>query len=237
MHRISRNLGNVLTSGNERYERKFRMERTSEQVQDTIVKSHPRMFSDLYHPRYVNNIYFDTRDRSSFRESVAGDSERLKIRVRWYGDLFGHAESPVLELKRKINMVGLKYTFPLPSFSLKDITLDGMREGFSSAQLPENLLLELRCLDFAVVNRYRRRYYQSADRRFRITLDTELAYYPIAPSHNAFNAMSRDEHAVILELKYDSKHDDAARSVTRDLPCRVTKSSKFVDGMTLAYGL
>ena len=49
-----------------------------------------------YPDRYINTIYLDNPDYESVRDNLAGISDRLKTRIRWYdGD-------PVIKLEKKI---------------------------------------------------------------------------------------------------------------------------------------
>ena len=49
-------------NNNWRFERKFLISQMSEPEIEAVVKSHPAMFSEIYHERHVNNIYFDSLD-------------------------------------------------------------------------------------------------------------------------------------------------------------------------------
>ena len=54
-----------------------------------------------YPDRYINTIYLDNPDYESVRDNLAGISDRLKIRIRWYdGD-------PVVKLEKKIRNPGI----------------------------------------------------------------------------------------------------------------------------------
>ena len=107
-------------ANNYRYERKFLIsELTREEVQ-SLIKSHTVMFREIYHPRYVNNIYFDTFDMGSYFDNVNGAFNRVKVRIRWYGDLFGPIKKPILEFKIKKGLLGTKISNPLCPFFLNE---------------------------------------------------------------------------------------------------------------------
>ena len=61
------------------------------------------MFYKAHPDRYINNIYFDTVNLDNNWDNVAGNSKRMKIRVRWYNDLFSNISNPILEFKLKNN--------------------------------------------------------------------------------------------------------------------------------------
>jgi hypothetical protein len=48
---------------------------------------------------------------SSYWDNVSGLSKRVKVRIRWYGDLYGHIQSPILEFKIRNNTLGSKVSF------------------------------------------------------------------------------------------------------------------------------
>ena len=78
-----------------RYERKFLTSYLSKPEVEDIIRLHPASFSEIYHARYVNNIYFDTFSFSSYKENLGCISDRTKVRIRWYGEVFGYIEEPV----------------------------------------------------------------------------------------------------------------------------------------------
>ena len=97
-----------------RYERKYRIEATHPQVVSMVIRQHPAGFRPLFPPRQINNLYFDTPDFAAFQDNVTGTPQRLKYRLRWYGDDFSSIRNPVLEVKIKDNLVGWKQHYPLP---------------------------------------------------------------------------------------------------------------------------
>ena len=88
-----------------RYERKFKISEIDRNYVETLVKYHPAMFSEIFHERIVNNIYFDTLNMDYYYDNKSGSSKRMKVRIRWYGNQFGLIEKPVLELKIKDGLI------------------------------------------------------------------------------------------------------------------------------------
>ena len=216
-----------------RYERKFVIQEMSRQEVESIVLLHPAMFRKIYHERQVNNIYFDTFGMSNYLHNVVGNSQRAKVRIRWYGDMFGHVGKPVLEIKLKSGYLGSKISFPLEPFDMNEsLSIGEMRELFRrSEHVPEAVRENLITLDFALLNAYMRNYYLSGDNDFRVTIDTALQYRPITPRMNRFIEMYQDHFTTILELKYARENDDRALTITKRFPFRVTKSSKYINGI------
>jgi SPX domain protein involved in polyphosphate accumulation len=215
-----------------RYERKFAVAELSRREIEASLRLHPAMFSEIYRARNVNNFYFDTPDGKFYHENVSGVSTRAKFRVRWYGDLLGRAEKPVLEIKHKQGHVGWKDSYPLPSFEVtREFDVAGFMRSLRKSSLPGEVRADLLTLELRLMNRYRRRYFRSADKRFRITVDTELEWYRVNPKFNNFLVRSRDRSQVIVELKYAYEHDAAAPEISEHFPFRLTRSSKYVSGV------
>ena len=85
-------------------------------------------------------------------------------------------------------------------------------------------------------NSYERRYFLSADRSFRLTVDSDLQFYRLSShSENLLNA-SRRFYQTIAELKYDWGQTTSANRITNHFPIRMTRSSKYQIGMQLLYG-
>jgi SPX domain protein involved in polyphosphate accumulation len=217
---------------NYRYERKFVVSGLSYHEIESIINLHPAMFSEVYSPRFVNNLYFDSPGMNQYFNNIDGLMERVKVRIRWYGELFGHVDNPTLELKFKRGLVGRKMGFPLPEicidgFLQKDILLNTLKQS----DVPDNLKLDLVSLEFALINRYWRKYFQSVDDRYRITLDTKLESYYVQGHSNTFLHKSIDRNDSVVELKYGPQEDDRVGQICQHFPFRLTKNSKYVNGI------
>ncbi|MBN1804554.1 MAG: VTC domain-containing protein [Sedimentisphaerales bacterium] len=217
---------------NYRYERKFFISGLAWEKVKLLVKSHPAMFREIYYPRYVNNIYFDTFDMKSYFDNVYGASDRVKVRIRWYGDLFGHIEKPVLEFKIKKGLLGTKKTCLLKPFCL-DEHFDSQlwAEVLEKSDIPHILRMRLLLLRPALLNRYNRCYYLSADRDYRITVDNDMEFCSINGSRNSYLHKYKDHNNVVLELKYDHSNGSLAHNITSHFSFRMTKSSKYLNGI------
>lgn len=215
-----------------RYERKFSIPGLSVFKVEQIIRTNPLCFSEVFYPRYINNIYLDTFDKKSWHENVDGDNNRIKARIRWYGELLGQAESPYLEFKVKNGLLGRKPSFPLSNFIFdSSISKTILHDLFRSADLKAEILHHLLRLEPTLVNRYKRKYFLSQNKKFRLTVDTELSYYKINTSYNNFNRAYYDEDNVILEIKYDKEDDDNVDEISNLFPFRLTKKSKYVSGI------
>jgi len=222
-----------LTADSFRYERKFHVTSLSRYEIESIVKTHPAIFSESYSPRYVNNIYFDSFCMNNFHDNLQGIAERKKTRIRWYNSLFGKIEKPTLEFKVKKGLLGKKISYPIPPFQLDCNTnfyMQVITRICNNSDISEFEKIELKRLKPMLLNRYKRKYFLSADKRFRITIDTDLEFHRIDSVANAFNRIP-DNSSVILELKYGMDCDSDANKITNLFPFRVTKSSKYIIGI------
>ena len=217
---------------NWRYERKFFISHADKHLIESVVKMHPAMFSELFYKRKVNNIYFDTYALTNFFKSVDGQSSRLKVRIRWYGDLYGDIEKPVLELKIKNGLLGAKLSYRLKRFSVdKKLSDSVIKEVIESSDLPEEVKDLMRVLNMSLLNSYTRKYYQSQNKVYRITIDTDMKFIEVLPHFNSFSNELNDKLNTVMELKYEPIADDDAGNITRHFPFRMTKSSKYVTGV------
>lgn len=218
---------------NARYERKFFLTALNDKQLETMIKLHPAVFSEIYHERQVNSLYFDNHALDFYQHNVQGSQERLKIRLRWYDDL-DNALDPNLEFKIKVGLLGTKETIACQSFS-------------SAGDLPiiDNLLLgennfvslnkyKLQNLKPVLLISYFRRYFQSADKKYRLTIDRDLRFYQVNKNQITWNTKLQI-NANILELKYDQQNDTEADKISSFFPFRMTKSSKYVLGMLKVY--
>lgn len=217
-----------------RYERKFFITELSNYEVENIVQFHPAIFSEIYHERVINNIYFDSNNLKNLHDNVDGATDRIKVRIRWYGDLFGYIEKPVLEIKIKKGLLGKKISVPMQPFDLAENT--EIPEILRSLKYLDHILtIDFESLIPSLLNRYSRRYYQSIDKKFRITIDHDQSFYLINKENNSFLDQHNDNESVILELKYDQKFDSGVSDITSNFPFRLTKSSKYVNGIQKIY--
>lgn len=220
-----------------RYERKFLLEDLHICQASAIIKLHPRMFSETYPPRYVNNLYLDTVDMENYYDNVNGAALRRKVRVRWYETPFGQVRHPVLEIKVKDGLAGTKYAYPLAPFCLdQSFSSRYFRSILLNSSLPENVCRDLRRFEVVLLNRYYRYYYSSRDGHFRVTLDSQMSFYRVNSTiSNSFIHRQVNDHNLVVELKYDIDHDLNANRVASFFPFRVTKNSKYVEGIERVY--
>jgi hypothetical protein len=98
--------------------------------------------------------------------------------------------------------------------------------------LPEEIRERLTNLHPVLLNSYKRSYFSTLNKKFRVTVDDELEYYNLRATWNNFPHVYREELKTVVELKYDQEWDSEAEKITNQFPFRLDKNSKFVAGMS-----
>ncbi len=216
-----------------RYERKYVMDEKYLNQLRHMLKLHPAFFRELYVDRQVNNIYYDTQMFQGYDENVQGVADRVKTRIRWYGNSKAHLAAPVLEYKIKRGLAGMKDSFALGSTYLGSL-LDSatLIKHFRESGVPDRVIEDFHHRRPTLINSYQRSYLESADRSYRLTIDRELLYYPVSRSGMDTSRVSRDP-SIILEIKYQPEDDRLVSEIPLRWPMRMSKSSKYVRGVEL----
>lgn len=211
-----------------RYERKYRAEETTLSEVFETIKHHPASFRTAFPDRFINSIYLDTYELDYYNDNIAGISDRIKQRIRWYGADLENISNPVLEIKLKNNEIGYKRYAELPAFK--------PGQNFSYVNyMKQHLWLATNNIVPTVMIRYMRSYFLSFDKKIRITVDRDLAYYPVDQKLN-FNIQPYTDPTIILELKYPADYYKNHDSFTQALPFRMTRNSKYVQAIMACYG-
>ncbi len=222
----------IETPPNPRCERKFTAPGLSLPEALAMIRRHPAAFRETYPARTVNSVYLDSPALTSYFHHVEGTADRVKTRIRWYGDLAGRIAAPTLERKVKRGSVSGKASYPLRVLSVNGaLAPQDLEAALHGAGLPEVLRSALRHLKPVLVNRYRRHYFQSGDGHVRLTADTDLQFLNVNPATGKLTPAAPSAPGVILELKYDPRDADRAAQITNAFPMRLTRCSKYVLGV------
>lgn len=229
----SKNTHFIDVKNNYRYERKFTVpKKFSTNSIIHSIKENSFLFREVFYQRQINNIYFDTEQYNDYFDNVLGVSNRKKIRIRWYGNMFGKISDPVLEIKIKKGVVGDKWSYKLNEFTLDDnFTNQKIQQIFKESGLPLPILESIKKVFPTLLNSYKRRYYLSADNKFRITVDFDLEYRKINSKFNKFFIKPAFDENKIIELKYGLSDDNTAKTIATQFPFRLYKNSKYVNGI------
>lgn len=212
-----------------RYERKFFVTGLSLKEVELQIKLHPFNFRPVYHQRRINNIYLDTPGFDYYHDNVNGEKHRLKARIRWYGELYGFVNKPVLEFKVKEGLLGKKDSYPLGGFSFQPgFEYSSFEAAYAS--LSKRVQDHMRSLKPVIVNSYSRKYFLSFDKKYRITIDWDLKFIGITDRSPLLNK-SEDHSAIVVELKYNAEDDEQARDIPAFFSFPLTKSSKYLQAI------
>ena len=221
-----------------RYERKYYLADTDCGFVRTLILNHPASFRNVFYPRMINNIYFDTPGFDFFYDNVNGLQLRKKIRIRWYDETFSFQKKLTLEYKLKNGLLGDKISYPLSNIFTGDgFDTEQMKNELKSCNLPVQIENELLTHYPVLLNRYIREYFLSDDGKCRITLDSGLSFYRIHAGSNSFKIAHHIPDDVIMEMKYDPDDEKTSVAISQFFPFRVTKSSKYVTGIQSLYAI
>jgi hypothetical protein len=215
-----------------RHERKFAPPGLSVGSALALVCSHPALFREQHPERVVNNIYFDTPDLRHYRNHVSGAADRLKFRIRWYGAFEGEVAKPVLEVKLRHGAVSGKQSHPLSAFRINgSVPASLLASARTDDTLPGLTRLQLADVQPVLGNRYRRRYFRSADGTIRITVDWGIEFFEIQGAGGGLRAAPGPGPMTIIELKYPPSVAARATGIGAHFPFRLCRCSKYVLGI------
>lgn len=215
-----------MNNSNIRYERKMHFTNLSADQLQTIIKLNSYGFKEIYSTRQVNSLYYDTQSFDSFFDNELNAVNRAKVRIRWYGSSLLQSENNAnLEIKIKQGSTGDKIVQSAMG------VLDG--ERFEDAE-DAYLNYVLTKMQPVLLVSYQRQYFQSFDKKFRITLDSDVQYRK--PNNLLVQDCAYQDIGYVLEFKYSKTLDMQAKKVIEQFPGRVTKFSKFARGMVSLYG-
>lgn len=216
-----------------RYEIKFTASPREASLVQGWLATHRAGWRTLHPDRVVNNVYMDTLDLQAYIQNQSGDSERRKLRFRWYGRTWASSTGGTLEVKCRQDSIGWKYNARVDwPFDLTRRSWQAWRDGVRAfVPGPHRMLLDARPMP-ALVNRYQRSYFGSRDGRLRLTVDTNLQYWPqlgaarprlLHPAHVA--------EAMVIEVKCAVADRDLAGEAVGQIPWRVGRNSKYATGV------
>jgi VTC domain len=216
-----------------RYELKLPCDATLLPQVRSWIRLHPEGFRTSFPSRRVNNLYLDSPGLTNLAENLAGQAERRKLRMRWYG-LPQHSGlvDATLELKIKRGSVGDKRRFhlpqpvsldwPFPKFlaALRDTVNDDWRSWVQKATQP------------ALINHYQRDYFVSPDGVIRCTLDYEQRFYDQRHSlrPNLRHALTAVDQ-IVVEVKAPVALEERLEQAMDSFPIPRSRHSKYVDGL------
>lgn len=216
-----------------RYELKLPCDATLLAQARSWIRLHPEGFRTAYPTRQVNNLYLDSPGLTNLAENLAGQAERRKLRYRWYGKMPQPPEvEAVLELKIKHGSVGDKKRLlletPLAFNQPYKRILAELREEVPADWLP----WVQKANRPALINFYRRDYFESPDGVIRCTLDYEQAFfdqrYGVRP--NLTHLLVANDQ-IVIEIKAPVELEERLERAMDSFPIPRYRHSKYVDGL------
>ena len=119
----------------------------------------------VYNSRWINSIYYDTKDFILYNESVEGTVPRKKIRFRWYGQNKNknkNNQNGTIEVKTTFQFHRDKSSIKVANVSQKEINFEC------------NNFLGLSCFPVTQVSFYRK--YYEAPKKIRVTIDKAIKF-------------------------------------------------------------
>ena len=119
----------------------------------------------VYNSRWINSIYYDTKDFILYNESVEGTVPRKKIRFRWYGQNKNknkNNQNGTIEVKTTFQFHRDKSSIKFANVSQKEINFEC------------NKFIGLSCFPVTQVSFYRK--YYEAPKKIRVTIDKAIKF-------------------------------------------------------------
>ena len=187
--------------------------------------------SSAYSDRIINSIYFDSINYDSALANLSGLSNRMKYRIRWYGD---DVESDTFaEIKIKSGRIGKKIVLPTKK-KFKDLNIENaflahnlwFRDSKDLSVIP---LITTTSLQPVLHVRYNRSYY-IFENFIRLTFDL-LPNYRIFKNKHSKNYWKQDTFSV-LEIKFNKDNLPKAKKFLSKLPFVHKRNSKYLRGLS-----
>ena len=201
------------------------------------LRQHNSCLKTEYPDRQVNNIYFDSYNHHSYCENIYGASSKSKIRFRWYGDS-KKPKNGSLEIKCKRNQLNWKIIYKIKG----DLDNNGNTWRSICSEIRNQLpaegkkWLEMNPLPI-LVNRYKRKYFISQEKKVRVTLDSDLIVFDQSRKPYAnYSLKSNLPQVIVLEIKFSRELRDHVMNVFGNVPLRGTRFSKYIHGILSVKG-
>lgn len=191
-----------------------------------------------YCPRVVNSVYYDTADMRSLTDNISGIADRIKIRLRWYGDNnHRNFEGICLEIKRRRGRLNNKQRIALPELTdsmgnwvhceiQQELTRRVSGTG-GAEQLPV-------CLPTLQVQ-YTREYFDDCS-GMRLTLDQRIRFFMTPINAKLYFGAGTRYPWAVMEIKFPPHLKSRVADSMRRLRISPRRHSKYAAGLA-AYGL
>ena len=205
------------------------------------IKLHKFNFFKEYEDRNVNNIYFDSFNYKAFNDNLTGLPSRLKVRYRWYGELFSenNTNEGSLEFKFRKNIYGYKKVF-----KIKDLTLNlntkwsEIKNKILNALTQEYKILYNRNSEKILINQYKREYFISKNKKLRITLDKNIKIFDQRFTFDKpnFKFKNYTQDYSVMEFKFNKEDKILLNDLDISVPIKASRNSKYINGVRSILG-
>jgi len=165
---------------------------------------------DAEHPvGCVNNVYFDTRSLTAFREKDHGDFLKTKVRLRWYRESYRVTGTAFLEMKKRIGLgrSKIRKTLKINPNWIDNVALEsGELEGWLEQVGDELGYLFTRQLVPVTTTVYDRHRFRCPATGARVCLDTNIHSDRVNSRHLSWAKPVRIR-TVVVEIKGSSAVD------------------------------
>ena len=205
------------------------------------IKLHEFNFFKEYEDRNVNNIYFDSLNYKAFNDNLIGIPSRLKVRYRWYGNLFSENKKNEgsLEFKFKKNIYGYKKVFKINNLTLNpNSNWSDIKNKILKTLTPEYKILFNRNSEKILINQYKREYFISKNKKLRVTLDRNIEVFDqrraLVKPNFKFKNFTQDH--LVIEFKFNKEDKVFLNDLDINIPIKASRNSKYINGVRSVLG-
>ena len=192
----------------------------------------------------IHSLYLDSRHLSQYGDSLNGNKNRFKLRLRFYNN---RSDAPVyFEVKRRVNEAIFKQRAPVRREAVESL-LGGHLPGDNDLVFPEpqtiaalqrfyELMTQVHAQPLAHVAYRREAWVSPTDNSVRVTLDRDVRFEPEMEARLATqmsNPLRLFRQKVILEIKFTGRFPDWLREMVRVFDLTQCSAAKYVEGVTL----
>ena len=205
------------------------------------IKLHKFNFFKEYEDRNVNNIYFDSFNYKAFNDNLSGLPSRLKVRYRWYGELFSenNTNEGSLEFKFRKNVYGYKKVFKIKNLTLNlNSKWSEIKNKILNALTPEYKILYNRNSEKILINQYKREYFISKNKKLRITLDKNIKIFDQRFTFEKpnFKFKNYTQDYSVMEFKFNKEDKILLNDLDISVPIKASRNSKYINGVRSILG-
>ena len=192
----------------------------------------------------VHSLYLDSDDLRTYWETINGNKNRYKLRLRFYSNL---PDSPVFfEIKRRMNNCIMKQRGGVRRDAVDEMLAGRLPEPSDlvsrdpkhvlALQHFSRLMMDIGARPKMHIAYYREAYVPHDDNSARLTMDREVRSEPELTARlstemvNPVLIWGRD---IVLELKFTNRFPEWMREMVRVFGLRQCGAAKYVDGVAL----